>query len=481
MSSILDQLFPDIDIDRNPVEVRQMGPEDWVISTTAFAVHQTMRNGFDPGKSLVRGVLDTALERPQYDIDGTVDVGKSLELALNYRKILVRSQIGDIRYQPTSDFVLDGGIKNGSKVVIRVIPQSESRFTSWDSLARARVSNEGGKPKDLTFDKFSVLSLTEPDEQRYQIHQTFGADIIQTFGRRPRILTLTGQVLNGKIDVSVQGEIRSMDWKNAFQRFYDDWFSAHACTKKNNKVRIFSQDTVYEGYMLNMVSATSAMDQGISQVTITFVLSSRTFPRENDALIPGAIDTDTGFRITGKRVPDEFFPQAQIEHYFRDDVSSVPGVEAFRIEKELDEVLEALTQLDGRLFQLELENSLDTVYAIYKADPEEFDEFNVTAPGFRTHILFSLESAIVRAIEDYGKKRDELDQDIEVYNNEQGYGQSSEIIPSSSADFDELKKREGELRIQKRGLQELNNRANTLAQKALELKIELELWKETEI
>ncbi|NIX58066.1 MAG: hypothetical protein GWN14_19635, partial [candidate division Zixibacteria bacterium] len=103
-----------------------------------------------------------------------------------------------------------------------------------------------------------VMSITEPDEQRYQIHETFGADILQTFGRRPRILTISGQVVNGKLDVSVGGEIRSMDWKNAFQRFYENHYSAHACTKKIKKVRIFSQDTVYDGYMLNMVAATTA-------------------------------------------------------------------------------------------------------------------------------------------------------------------------------------------------------------------------------
>ncbi len=463
--SILDQIFPDLadDPTQNAVQVTDIRGDDWVIGAFALAAHQAMVDGFDPPSSSI----DTSIGRINFNLVGTFNVAESLKVSKSYRQLLVQEQLKDVRFRPTADDVVDGGIKNGSKVVIKIVDQNEGPLGSWDRIVRSNIANTDGTPRDLTFDKFSVMSITEPDEQRYQIHETFGADILQTFGRRPRILTISGQVVNGKLDVSVGGEIRSMDWKNAFQRFYENHYSAHACTKKIKKVRIFSQDTVYDGYMLNMVAATTAMDQGISQVTITFLLASRNFPRENDDKIPGFL-TNNNFVLSGRSTPDDVFSQAQIEHYFQEDFSNVIDVGITESETEADKLINELSVLIS--FEAETGKIFDGLVTLDTSD--DANNFFSPAEGFRLHELCR-DSSLADSVIAYAFDEAEFLSNKGLFNlsfNEDpdaeeiaNVGEEEAIAAINVLDYTTLKSTEAYLRAFRAGLIKRVNKANDLA------------------
>jgi len=459
--SILNQLLNLVDPINEKLSQNLTSP-DWVISQAALAAHQAMQDGLRGGSN-----IDTTLSRPALNSNGSINVAKTLQVSLNYRRLLVQQQLQDIRFKPTSNDVVDGGIKNGSKVVIKVVNENEGPIDSWDKLVRSSLEDTDGTPQNLVFDKFSVMSITEPDEQRHQIHETFGADILQTFGRRPRILTISGQVVNGRMDVKFQGETRSMDWKNAFQRYYEKHYSAHACTRKRKKVRIFAQDTIYDGYMLNLVSAVTAVDQGLAQVTITFLLSSRNFPRENDDLIPGFAN-ENGFILSDKTIPDDYFPQARLEFIFEDDFTRVLAVGIEEAEREVQLLIDRIASLasssnpvEGAITVSEELSNLDLV--------DSSRNFFYPVTDFRLHIL-GRGSEIEASILAYEIELSLLNSDKEEYNLAVNADTSSNEISltndaSLNQQFQELKATEATLRAIKKGLIERVRAFNTIASK----------------
>lgn len=319
-------------------------PEDWVVANTALAAHSAMIKGHNDTTTDTRAF--TPAERPR-QVSGGINVNKSLELAQTYKQILVNSQKTPIGLRPTADDVVDGGIKNGSKVVLQIVSESE-RVGTWDEQVKSNIRTRA--IEGVTFDKFSVASFVESEDERYQIHETFGADIIQSFGRRPRFLTIAGVVVNGRMDVRFGSETRSMDWKNAFQRQYEKNFSLKACLNNRKKVRIYFQDTVYDGYLLQMTAATDAENQGISQVTVRVVVQKRYFPRDNDDQIPGTF-RGNGFRLTGADVPQEFFPSDRIDFYFSRNYDNVLKGARFLLQEEIRTLAQRLSRIDGKIDQ----------------------------------------------------------------------------------------------------------------------------------
>lgn len=319
-------------------------PEDWVVANSALAAHKAMLSGYT-GESLLRQIeaSNTPTLRPENFTKGTVDVTKSLQIAQSYQEILIRSQKTPIGLRPTADDVVDGGIKNGSKVVLQIVPENTSAG-AWDDQVKSSIRTKA--VEGVIFDKFSVASFVESEDERYQIHETFGADVIQSFGRRPRFLTIAGVVVNGRIDVRFGTEVRSMDWKNAFQRSYQKHFSLKACLANRKKVRIYFQDTVYDGYLLQMTAATDAENQGISQVTVRVVVKNRYFIDQKDENIAGTF-TSGGFRLSGADVPEEFFPQDKLEFYFNQDYAEIIDGAINLLKKEVRQLAEELASVDG--------------------------------------------------------------------------------------------------------------------------------------
>jgi len=338
-ANILDQLYSVAESpEKAPAAIQSMFNSALVTAFTAMGAHQTMSGGFKQGS-----YSNEPLTRPRENTSGTIDVAQSLQVARDYQRLLqayfMNNQVEDLRFSDTADDVFDGGIKKGSKVLIRVVPE-ETRLNrqSWGEVARRALEGSPGKarPENLIFDKFSVNSVSEPDQERFQIVETFGADLIYSFGRRPRRIQMNGQVLNGKMEVSIGGAIRSMDWKNALQRRYEKHYRLSACMENRQRIMLYVQDTVYIGYLLNMQSFVSAQTQAASQISLTFIVAEREFPEQNDTAIPGFL-SNSGQVVTDKTVDDELFPQARADQYWLENRDAYVGGRLAEIDRKIAE------------------------------------------------------------------------------------------------------------------------------------------------
>lgn len=303
---------------------------------TNMSAHEAMQGGMLPpfAQNINKDISEGQ--------SGGINILKSIKMAQSYQEILQDDQDRDIRDERTVNFAIDTGIKRGSNVVISVVPENSNPHNeSWDDRIKAKL--RGSK---VTFPHFSVQSISEPNEERYQIHETIGADFIQSFGTRPRIFMISGAVVNGKVSVQFGNQNRSMDWKNAFQRVYKRRFALKNCIKRREKIRIFSQSTVWDGYLVNMISQTSAGMQTLSQVTITFVMSDEVYSEENDENIPGFMNGDS--MNTGFNMPvGDVFPTPNVNDYFSPDSSDEVEDMIFRKEEELSEIEKKIKSIAG--------------------------------------------------------------------------------------------------------------------------------------
>ena len=471
--SILNQLFELVDSNTQdpsvaPVDV-QLSTDHWVAATTSYAAHQAFVNGFvtkELRDLFDRKIADSqlgsiktseTLSRPQFGSAGTVSALKTIEIIRNWEQLFIRQQLEPVPFRATAEDFVDGGIKKGSKVVIQVVRESNNTNSSPYDIARASLSRGQiqGEPVSLVFDKFSVMSINEPDEARFQIHQTFGADIIQSFGRRPRIMMISGNVLNGKARASFGGEIRSMDWKNAFQRFYQNYASLHATvTGGKHKVRIYCQDTVYDGYLLNMMSQTSAEVQSVSQVTITFLVARKYYPNSNDSKIPGYTN-EAGFRITAASTPEDYFPSDRIEFHFQNDPKSL-------ISKAQDATLRKLQQLEAEIKRLD-PGVGDLSSAILGVD--ENSPYLAPAQGFKLHKLLK-GGDTEKTLKDHSGTISALKEKIDFHIILRG-GKKQEAVSGLAADVPDdaldLQIQQAIYRSVNNGLQERVSKLNNLA------------------
>lgn len=455
---ILDQLF-DFNIEEED-ESLSISPADAIVISTAQAAHQAMQDSLI-GENISRSIN----EKLRMGVSGTVSVLKTLQLAKSYQENMVNDQLAEPGDRPTANDVIDGGIKRGQKVVFEVSSNRSINSGSWDEVVKSRMLSNTDQPIGVFFDKFSVMNFSESDSERYQIHETFGADIIQSFGRRPRLVTMSGQVLNGRVDAIRAGQVRSMDWKNAFQRFYDEHFSLKACLKKKHKIRITAQDTIWHGYLLNMVAVTDAEHQAISQVTVTFIVSSRNFRKENDIAIPGFFN-ENGFRITGGLVPDEFFPQERLEFYFKQDFSQVVKTKVSILNNEI-EIIKQELELSAGIDRVALDSNIELSKS----------ESNIPEIIFgETVDPYIIGSEAINGFLSIVNEKSLYDRDLSSYNDRYFNSTSDELLSPTTnpavLEYSALKDREALLRMRSKNasdaIENLNSICRQLRQKIQE-------------
>lgn len=342
---LLDQLFAD-DPTRAKINVnKQLSAAARTQVAVASSIIHLINGGVFAGSLLGEFDDPESLKlSAMYKNNGALDLSKLVDTTtfIRSRIAAIDDQFAPPELKETADYVLSGGMKSGTRCIIRITPagsrnsaRSIRELFSRDIYARS--------PGSLVFDKFSVESVNEPDEERYQIVETMSADFLYAFGRRPRIIMMTGTVLNGDYEVVVNNRSFSMDWKNAFQRVYEKQYRATNLLRNGNTMLVSLQDTIYEGYCLNLVSNTAAHNQALSQVTITFVLKRRVYAGQNDDRMPGV--SNNGLVVPSKRTPEDLFPEAALEDFFRTDAKTI-------IQEQIDIVNQDIDQLSADLGSL---------------------------------------------------------------------------------------------------------------------------------
>lgn len=334
--SILDQLFA--------------GQSQSRVSTQGLSVPEAVNVGIV--QSAAQAMFDrnrpasTAINLRQPDIQGQVGVinaAGALKSAIDFRRVLVESQIRPITSRDTADSFLSSKFKPNSKVTLQ-IEQASTSDASWSELATRRLVDDG--PGAIYFDKLSVQSIFLSDDERYQIVETYGANFIYSFGRRPQFVRISAVVVNGATEVIINGEARSMDWANAFIRRYNKHFRLNALVRRRRRCVLTGQDIVYSGYLLGMTSQVSVESQNTAQISINMVVSSQVFTAQNDSAIPGTL-IGGNLYLPGRETPDDYFPRATIEQFFERDYKNVIKLEAQTLREPLDELIKTMLREEG--------------------------------------------------------------------------------------------------------------------------------------
>jgi hypothetical protein len=191
----------------------------------------------------------------------------------------------NLQARPTADFITHTTYKSDSKLVIRIVKSPASGANKSNDSEHEQTAAD----QNLYFDKFSLQSVAEGDDERYQLHETFESATLFMFGRRPRIWTYQGIVLNGKrppIPAFLNGEANksaresyllryNMDFANELLRRYEKYYRGTATVDMNARAYVLYDDTVVEGTMLNMIAVRNTTIPGAVNVTFSIVVHQR--------------------------------------------------------------------------------------------------------------------------------------------------------------------------------------------------------------
>lgn len=383
--SILDEILS-VNDGVDPIRLRAVRAADWLPVSSAFSAHQALQDGFEPSAR----AIDPRGEAP-LGADAIMSIGSALRATADVKRVVVDQQLEEVRFRETADAVVDSGIKKGGKIIIRITDDNEVA-DSMVSIARKRLIEDG--PASLLFDKFSVQSISLPDEERFQVNETFGSNYVYGFGRRPQQLRLSGVVLNGRADVRVRGELRSMDWGNAFLRLYDEHYRLTSLLRRSKKMVIYAQDVIYTGYLVSIMPSVTVEPQNLMNISLSMLIKSKVWTRQNDNMIPGTLFAG-GLYLPGKETPSEYFAEARLAAYFDGDYGAVLD-QATRINKadfdaaaqeslrEIGKVGATVTQVEEAIREaIAIETSIQSARQPIYFDPVlglDFDRVYLGAP-----------------------------------------------------------------------------------------------------
>ena len=187
--------------------------------------------------------------------------------------------------KPTADFMRRSGFKTGCKLLIKVVP----------SPTKSKVSES---VPELLFDKFSLQSIAEADAERYQLQETFEDTVLFMFGRRPRVWTMQGIVVNGprppvpsaKEDLAQEaGDTQSynkfrqrrleedQDWANALIQRWDQYYRGTRAVEMRARTYISYEDSVIQATLLELTMVRNSQIPTAVNATLTFVVHQRAF------------------------------------------------------------------------------------------------------------------------------------------------------------------------------------------------------------
>lgn len=123
--------------------------------------------------------------------------------------------------------------------------------------------------------KFILTGCTEGSQEKFQLFETFDIDLIYFFDRRPHVYNYSGILVNGD-DTEFSFDPGSRDinattfqWKNQFQRLYEEKLRGTRCVENGARVILVYEDVVREGYLLNFNISENAQNP----LTIPFTFS----------------------------------------------------------------------------------------------------------------------------------------------------------------------------------------------------------------
>lgn len=203
---------------------------------------------------------------------------------------------------PTAEYVTTTSFKVDQKLVVRVVPGAMSPKRSQKSS----VADDNDPA--MIWERFSLQAVAEDDQERYQLHETFEGEVLYLFGRRPRIWTFQGIVLNGRRAPTLDDDSyrrmaarrlgttedrvsasqldaerglfarrRNMDFANELLRRYEKYYRGTRAVERWSRTYLAYDDVLIEGTLLGMVASRNSQIPGAVNVSFTIVVHARTF------------------------------------------------------------------------------------------------------------------------------------------------------------------------------------------------------------
>lgn len=261
-----------------------LSPRDVVRGLTGASLHKATETGL--GSDI--GYDGTLPDLPRPGGPGYTEA-KSETLAEAMRVEAQASFGATLAGEPTFNSSFQIGVKRSTPAIFHMVPRQRRRsIPSLASLTRANLAAGRDFPIGrVYFDKCSVISINKPDSERHQIVETWAADYLYVFGRRPRIYTITGVLASGRADVRFRGQTVSQDFAAAWERGYDRYFRASSAVKHSMITRLWLLDDLYTGYLLSLNMYRDQESQATMQFTMMYVIESITNTINGDRFLPG--------------------------------------------------------------------------------------------------------------------------------------------------------------------------------------------------
>lgn len=101
-------------------------------------------------------------------------------------------------------------------------------------------ANRAPMATTFTYSNFIIQNIVDSRQEKSQILETFGDPFIFFFGERPRILQVSGLLMN----------TRDFNWRTEFWYNYENYLRGTKLVELNARIYLFWDDVLVEGYMM---------------------------------------------------------------------------------------------------------------------------------------------------------------------------------------------------------------------------------------
>ena len=137
-------------------------------------------------------------------------------------------------------------IKQNTYSILKVLTFTGEELRLTDSSGEDDGLSQGSSTE---YSNFIVQRINETRVEKQQIVETFGEDFIFFFGEKPRILDISGILVN----------TNDFNWKSEFWYNYENTLRGTKLVENNARIYMFFDDVVVEGYMLTAQANADSM------------------------------------------------------------------------------------------------------------------------------------------------------------------------------------------------------------------------------
>lgn len=149
-------------------------------------------------------------------------------------------------------------IKNDTYATIQVRRSNGIAIPLFDAGSR---TNTG---KGIRNSNFIIQSISEQRAEKQQVILTFGEPYIFFFGEQPRMITVSGVLLNTE----------DFNWRAEWWANYEQFLRGTQCVRQRTRAYLSWDDIVVEGYITQANSAEDASNQNLVQFQFQMFLTN---------------------------------------------------------------------------------------------------------------------------------------------------------------------------------------------------------------